>query len=104
MWSRLMFAIGTTTIISTVLFGCGLDMIRGTLVAIEGDMYIVRDADGQERRVRADDSTRKDDVEPGDQVRVYATEDGYMTNIQKLNGEQGGAGLGARPPHRKARD
>lgn len=72
-------------VVSTVLLGCGgLDGIRGTLVAIDGNHYILRDSRGQEWRIWADESTRRDRVAPGDEVRVYAAKDGHAAYIQNL--------------------
>ncbi len=92
-------------IIGAVLSGCGgLDGVRGTLVSIDGSQYVIRDSRGEELRFLADESTRKDEVLPGDEVRVYATKDGYAAYIQKLDGEQGGSGSAVREPRRKRRD
>lgn len=91
-------------VIGAVLSGCGgLNGVRGTLVSIEGYHYIIRDSRGEELRFLADESTRKDDVLPGDEVRVYAT-NGHAAYIQKLDGEQGGSGSAVHEPHRKGRD
>jgi hypothetical protein len=92
-------------VIGAVLTGCGgLNGIRGTLVSIEGNQYIIRDSRGEELRFLAVESTRKDDVLPGDEVRVYATKDGHAAYIQKLDGEQGGSGSAVHETHGKRRD
>lgn len=77
-------------VIGTMGVGCGgLDGIRGTVVAIEGNhpKYLVRDVQGRERRLWTDEHTRKDLVELGDEVRVFAEKDGYAAYIMKLDGQ-----------------
>ncbi|MCP9453716.1 MAG: hypothetical protein NNA23_13655 [Nitrospira sp.] len=77
-------------VIGTMGAGCGgLDGIRGTIVALEGNHpeYVVRDARGRERRLWTDEHTRKDLVDRGDEVRVFVTKDGYAAYIMKLDGQ-----------------
>jgi hypothetical protein len=90
---RAIFGLAATIIVSVVLYACGgLDGVRGILLSIEGNEYVVQNSRGYELRFVVNELTRKDDVLPGDDVRVYTTKDGYAAYIQRLNGEQGGAG------------
>jgi hypothetical protein len=77
-------------VIGTMSVGCGgLDGIRGTIVAIEGNHpeYVVRDAKGRERRLWTNEHTRKDLVDLGDEVRLFVAKDGYAAYIMKLDGQ-----------------
>lgn len=72
--------------------GCGgLDGVRGTVMAIEGNHpeYLVRDARGRQWCLWTDKHTRKDPVGLGDEVRVFAAKDGYAAYVMKLNGQEG---------------
>ena len=70
--------------LSLCLAGCGLDGMRGTVLAIEDNRYVIRDLSGQERLLSIDEHSRRDGVKPGDEVRVFVTEDGYAAYIQKI--------------------
>lgn len=77
----------TLMVLGAVLYGCGgLDGIRGTVIAVEGNhpRYLVRDSQGKEHHIWADKDTRRDPVVPGDEVRVYAAKDGKAAYVQKL--------------------
>lgn len=105
MFVRAVTRVAAIMVVSVVLYACGgLDGIRGTLVSIEGNQYVPRDSWGHEVRFVANERTRKDDVLPGDDVHVYATKDWHAAYIQRLNGEQGGAGSAVHEVQRKRRD
>jgi hypothetical protein len=64
--------------------GCGLDGVRGQLVHIDGNYFVLREPSGNERTLYLDGRTRKDPVQPGDDVQVYITKEGYAEFIQRL--------------------
>jgi len=47
------------------------DMVKGTLMKIEGEYYSIKDDDGKTYRVHVDKSTKLDKVVVGDLVRAY---------------------------------
>ena len=69
---------------STALVGCGLEIVRGELVRIEKDHYVLREAGGREMRLHVDQRTHKDRLSPGDEVRVFVEENGHADFIQRL--------------------
>ena len=89
MFYRAVFRLAGIVVVSTVLVGCGgLNGIRGTLVAVEGDHYVLRDSRGLEWQVWADERTRRDRVTSGDEVRVYMAKDRHAAYIQKIEQAQ----------------
>ncbi|MCC2640852.1 MAG: hypothetical protein K0S45_1265 [Nitrospira sp.] len=71
-------------VLVVVAAGCGLDGIRGELVRMTGNHYVLREPGGQELTLHIDSRTHKDAVQPGDDVQVYMTKDGYALFIQRL--------------------
>lgn len=78
------FRLTATAGLSLCLAGCGLDGMRGTVLAIEDNRYVFRDLSGQERLMYIDTHSRRDGAIPGDEVRVFTTKDGYAAYIQKI--------------------
>jgi hypothetical protein len=78
--------IASTAIVSLSLFlsGCGLDGVRGTVISVDENRYLIRDYKGNLWNVHADDRSRRDRVQENDEVRVYIEQDGYAAFIQKL--------------------
>lgn len=70
--------------LSLFLLGCGLDGVRGTVLTIKENRYVIRDLSGKERLIYIDERSRRDGAEPGDEVRVFVTRDGYAAYIQKI--------------------
>jgi hypothetical protein len=60
------------------------DTVKGDLLRIEGEYYVIRDSDGKEVRLHVDHSTKLDKVMPGDKVKGYITEKGHATTLQRL--------------------
>jgi hypothetical protein len=58
--------------------------MRGTVLAIEGNRYVLRDLSGREHVLSVDEHSRRDSTVPGDEVRVFVTKDGYAAYIQKI--------------------
>jgi hypothetical protein len=67
------------------LGGCGLDGVKGRVIRIEGQHYVVNSSGGEEKRIRVDERTRKDPVKPGDHVQVFVSKDGHAAFVQKLD-------------------
>ena len=82
------FGLAGIMVVSTVLVGCGLDGIRGTLIEVDGNHYVLRDSRGHEWHAWADESTQKDRVTSGDEVRVYVAKDRHAAYIQKIEKAQ----------------
>lgn len=78
------FRLTATAGLSLCLAGCGLDGMRGTVLAIEDNRYVLRDLRGQERVIYFDKHSRRDGTIPGDEVRVFVTRDGYGAYIQMI--------------------
>lgn len=70
--------------VGSLLIGCGLDGVRGTVLAIEENRYVIREISGKERRIYIDEHSHRDGAKPGDEVRVFLTKDGCAAYIQKL--------------------
>ncbi|HXF92159.1 MAG TPA: hypothetical protein VNK46_05340 [Nitrospiraceae bacterium] len=73
-----------TTVLSLAFAGCGLDGVRGTVVSVEENRYVIRDGRGREWHVHADERSHRDHVQAGEEVRVYVTKEGYAAFIQRL--------------------
>lgn len=61
------------------------DTIKGTLMKIDGEYYIIKDEDGREHRIHVDKSTKLDTVRSGDMVKAYVTDKGHTTTLQRDN-------------------
>lgn len=60
------------------------DAVKGTLMQINGEHYVIKDDNGKEVRVHVDTSTKLDKVVKGDRVKAYITEKGHATTLQRL--------------------
>jgi hypothetical protein len=60
------------------------DAVKGTLMQMNGEHYVIKDDDGKEVRVHVDSSTKLDKVMKGDRVKAYITEKGHATTLQRL--------------------
>lgn len=58
--------------------------VKGDLLRVDGEQYIVRDSDGKEVRLHVDQTTKMDKVIPGDKVKAYITDQGHVTTLQRL--------------------
>lgn len=61
------------------------DTIKGTLMKIEGEYYVIKDTDGVQHKIHVDKSTKLDKVVPGDLVKAYVTDKGHTTTLQRDN-------------------
>lgn len=85
MFYRAICSLAAVMAVSLILFGCGSDVFQGRLVSIEGNRYTIRQSNGKDERVLVDERTKKQNVKPGDDVRITATKDRHATTIKKLN-------------------
>lgn len=83
-WTKGLLIVSQCVILGLMGAGCGLDGVKGTLVRIEGEHYVLREPAGNERTLHVDSHTHKDVVQPGDDVQVYITKEGYAEFIQRL--------------------
>ena len=61
------------------------DTIKGTLMKIEGEYYVIKDTDGVQHKIHVDKSTKMDKVVTGDMVKAYVTDKGHTTTLQRDN-------------------
>jgi hypothetical protein len=61
------------------------DTVKGTLMNIEGEYYMIKDNDGEVHKIHVDKSTKLDKVIPGDMVKAYVTDQGHTTTLQRDN-------------------
>ncbi len=59
------------------------DTIKGRLLRIKGEYFIIKDDDGKEHEIHVDKSTKQDLVKPGDRVKAYVTDQGHTTTLQR---------------------
>ena len=59
------------------------DTVKGTLMRIDGEYFFVKDNDGKEIKLHVDKSTKLDKVVVGDKVKVYKTDQGHVTTLQR---------------------
>ena len=59
------------------------DAVKGTLMKIDGEYYVIKDNDGKQVRVHVDKSTKLDKVVEGDMVKAYVTDQGHATTLQR---------------------
>ena len=60
-------------------------VINGTLIKKNGPEYVVKDAEGGvERMVHVDQQTNLDPVMTGETVRIYLTDEGHATTLQRI--------------------
>jgi hypothetical protein len=84
MQSRLIQVVLGLIVLSSV-GGCGLDGLKGRLIRIEGQQYVLRVSGEEEKRIVVDEGTRKDPVKPGDHVQVFVSKDGHAAYVQRLD-------------------
>lgn len=70
--------------LSLILLSCGLSGVRGTVISVDENRYLIRDYSGKLWKVHADDKSHRDRVQADDEVRIYIGNDGYAAFIQKL--------------------
>jgi len=83
-WTKGLVIASHVVTLSLLEVGCGLDGVRGQLIQIDGTYFVLREPNGYERTLYLDDHTHKDPVQPGDEVQVYITKEGYAEFIQWL--------------------
>ncbi len=83
-WTKGLLIAAHCVMLSFIAMGCGLDGVKGQLIRIEGDHYVLREPSGNERTLYVDGRTHRDTVQQGDDVQVYITKEGYAEFIQRL--------------------
>ena len=83
-WTKGLLIASHIGMLGLIGVGCGLDGIRGQLIQIAGNYFVLREPSGNERTLYMDERTHKDYVQPGDDVQVYLTKEGYAEFIQRL--------------------
>ena len=96
---------GTLVVITAISFGAGTiraadpmgekeaspsmgerltkDAVKGTLMKIDGEYYVIKDNDGKQHKVHVDKSTKLDKVVAGDKVKAFVTDEGHVTTLQR---------------------
>mgnify|MGYP001574852351 FL=1 len=65
--------------------------MKGELLRIEGEFYVVKDATGKGVHLPIDKNTKRDPtIEVGDMIEVHATMDGHAKSIVENAQEKGG--------------
>ena len=59
------------------------DAVKGTLMKVDGEYYVIKDNDGKQHKVHVDKSTKLDKVVEGDMVKAYVTDKGHVTTLQR---------------------
>ena len=59
------------------------DAVKGTLMKMDGEYYVIKNDDGEQVKVHVDKSTKLDKVVVGDKVKAYVTEQGHVTTLQR---------------------
>ncbi len=83
-WTKGLLIASHIGMLGLIGVGCGLDGVRGQLIQIDGNYFVLREPSGNERKLYVDGHTHKDPVQPGDDVQVYITKEGYAEFIQRL--------------------
>jgi ribosomal protein S1 len=60
------------------------DAVTGQVVEVGKQYVSIRESNGDRVRVRVDEFTKMDVVQPGDQVKAYVNESGYATTLQRV--------------------
>ena len=61
----------------------GSQTVKGDLLKIEGEFYVVKDAAGKELRLHVDKSTAvQGDIKAGDKIEAQTTEKGHVLSIK----------------------
>jgi exosome complex RNA-binding protein Csl4 len=69
----------------------GPQSIRGDLLKIEGDVYVVKEMSGKETRMHVDKTTKLDgSFKTGDEIEAQVTDKGHAFSINHANVASGG--------------
>jgi hypothetical protein len=83
-WTKGLLITSHVAMLSMIGMGCGLNGIKGQLIHIEGNYFVLREPSGHERKLYLDSRTHKDVVQPGDDVQVYINKEGCAEFNQRL--------------------
>ena len=59
-------------------------VVKGTLLKVQGERYLIEDHDGIQIKVHVDETTNLDKVVEGDMVRAYLTDRSHVTTLQRV--------------------
>ncbi len=63
----------------------GTTTFEGTLMKIEGNIYVIMDSEGKDHRVHVDGNTSiTGNVQPGAKVVAEVTDEGYASTLKKV--------------------
>ena len=60
------------------------ESVKGTLLKIEGQYFVIRGHDGEQVRVHVDETSKLDRVMEDDMVRAFITKKGHVMTLQRL--------------------
>ena len=60
-------------------------VVKGTLLKVQGERYLIEDHDGIRIGVHVDQTTNLDKVVEGDMVRAYLTDWSHVTTLQRID-------------------
>ena len=60
------------------------ETVKGDVVRVTGEHIVIRDTDGKEVRLHADQTSKMDKVMPGDYVKAWITEKGHVTTLKRV--------------------
>ena len=89
----MILGVGVATVSSAAgdMAAPGPQSIRGDLLKIEGDFYVVKDMSGKETRMHVDQTTTLDGgFKTGDKVEAQVTDKGHAFSINHANVASGG--------------
>ena len=68
----------------------GTQAIKGDLLKIDGEFYVVKDASGKEVRLHVDKTSKVEGtLKPGDQIEAQASEKGHALSIKPAGAASG---------------
>lgn len=81
--AALSFGLATLTYAAEEPMAAGSQTVKGDLLKIEGEFYVVKDASGKELRLHVDKSTKVEgDVKAGDKIEAQATDKGHAISVK----------------------
>ncbi len=81
----LSFGMATLSYAAGEMAAPGSQTVKGDLLRIDGEFYVVKDAAGKEVRLHVDNTTKLEGVplKAGDKIEAQATEKGHALSINK---------------------
>ena len=60
------------------------ETVNGDVLRVAGEHIVIRDTDGKEVRLHADQTSKMDKVMPGDHVKAWIAEKGHVTTLKRV--------------------